>query len=219
MAAKTGQKKQEEKSGQAWAYLRVSTDGQDNDNQKLEIIRMAGERNLGAIRFIEDVCSGRKTWRERRLKEIMEQMQPGDSLLVAEISRLGRSMLEVMEILSQCADRGIHVFAAKGNWALDDSLPSKIVASVLAMAAEIERELISQRTKAALATKRAAGVVLGRPKGPGASKLDKYETEIKELIALGVPQTKIAKRFNSSLPNLRSWIKKRLEYPQVPVNS
>jgi DNA invertase Pin-like site-specific DNA recombinase len=208
MASKTGKKEPSEK-GQAWAYLRVSTDGQDNDNQKLEILRLAEERKLGAIRFVEEICSGRKAWRDRRVKEIMEQMKPGDSLLVSEISRLGRSMLEVMEILSQCADRGIHVYAAKGNWALDNSLPSKIVASVLAMAAEIERELISQRTKAALATKRAAGVVLGRPRGPGASKLDKLEAEIKEQIALGVPQTKIAKRFGSSVPNLRSWIKKR----------
>ena len=199
----------EAKPPKAWAYLRASTAGQDNDNQKLEILRLAKDRNLGAVSFVEEVCSGRKAWRDRRIKEIIDQMNPGDSLLVAEMSRLGRSMMEIMEILSQCTDRGIHVFAAKGNWALDNSLPSKIMAAVLAMAAEIERELISQRTKAALATKRASGVVLGRPRGPGASKLDKFETEIKEQIALGVPQTKIAKRFGSSVPNLRAWIKKR----------
>jgi DNA invertase Pin-like site-specific DNA recombinase len=208
MAAKKIEKERIEK-GRAWAYLRVSTDGQDNNNQRLEILRVAQERGLGAVQFVEEVVSGRKSWHDRRLRDIMDQMNPGDALLVAEISRLGRSMLEVMEILSQCAERRIHVYAAKGNWALDDSLPSKIVASVLAMAAEIERELISQRTKSALATKRAAGVVLGRPRGPGASKLDPHADEIRELISLGVPVTKIAKRFGSSVPNLRVWMKKR----------
>lgn len=208
MAAKKIEKERIE-TGRAWAYLRVSTDGQDNNNQRLEILRVAKARGLGAVQFVEDIASGRKSWHDRRMKDIMDQMGPGDALLVAEISRLGRSMLEVMEILSQCADRGIHVYAAKGNWALDDSLPSKIVASVLAMAAEIERELISQRTKSALATRRAAGVVLGRPRGPGASKLDPHADEIRELISLGVPATKIAKRYGSSVPNLRVWLKKR----------
>jgi DNA invertase Pin-like site-specific DNA recombinase len=209
-------KKNENNERRAWAYLRVSTDGQDNDNQKLEILRLAAERKLGAIQFFEEIVSGRKSWHERRLKDMVDQMTDGDALLVAEISRLGRSMLEIMEILSLCADRGIHVYAAKGDWALDNSLPSKIVASVMAMAAEIERELISQRTKSALATKRAAGVVLGRPRGPGASKLDPHTEQIRELIKLGVPITKIAGRFGSSVPNLRTWIKKR---KTIPVES
>jgi DNA invertase Pin-like site-specific DNA recombinase len=201
--------KKKEGTGQAWAYLRVSTDGQDVDNQKLEILKVAEEKGLGAVRFVEETASGRKSWRERRTFEILSQMQEGDALIVAELSRLGRSMLEVMEILSVATDRGLRVFAAKGNWSLDDSLPSKIVASVLAMAAEIEKELISQRTKAALATRKAAGVKLGRPAGPGSSKLDRHLDEINELRALGVPITKIAARFSSSVPNLRTWIKKR----------
>ncbi|OPY17024.1 MAG: putative DNA-invertase from lambdoid prophage Rac [Syntrophus sp. PtaB.Bin075] len=203
------EEKSEYGKGKAWAYLRVSTDRQDTDNQKLEILRVAEEKDLGAVRFVEETASGRKSWRERRTKEILDAMQPGDALIVAELSRLGRSMLEVMEILSQATDRGLRVYAAKGDWQLDGSLPSKIIASVLAMAAEIERELISQRTKAALATRKAAGVKLGRPTGPGSSKLDKHVDEINELIALGVPMTKIAARFGSSVPNLRIWAKKR----------
>jgi len=191
------------------AYLRVSTERQDVDNQKLEILRTATERGLGAVEFIEETASGRKSWRERRTFDLIESMQPGDALIVAELSRLGRSMLEIMEILSRAADRGLRIYAAKGNWALDDSLPSKIVASVLAMAAEIEKELISQRTKSALATRRAAGVVLGRPRGPGASKLDKHEAEIRELLALGVPITRISAKMSSSVPNMRAWIRKR----------
>jgi len=194
---------------QAWAYLRVSTEDQDVNNQKLEILRLANEKGLGAVTFIEETASGRKSWRERRTAELLDRMKPGDSLLVAELSRLGRSMLEIMEILHLATERDLRVFAAKGGWSLDGSLPSKIVAMVLAMAAEIEKELISQRTKAALATRKAAGVTLGRPKGPGASKLDKHEAEIRELITLGVPITKIAPKFSSSVPNLRAWLKKR----------
>jgi DNA invertase Pin-like site-specific DNA recombinase len=201
--------KKEGDKGQAWAYLRVSTDRQDADNQRLEILRVAGEKDLGAVRFVEETASGRKSWRERRTKEILDEMKEGDALIVSELSRLGRSMLEVMEILSQATDRGLRVYAAKGNWQLDGTLPSKIVASVLAMAAEIERELISQRTKAALATRKAAGVKLGRPTGPGSSKLDKHVDAINEMIELGVPFTKIAKKFETSVPNLRVWRKKR----------
>lgn len=204
--------KSESRARQTWAYLRVSTNGQDADNQRLEILRVAAEKDLGAVQFVEEIASGRKSWRLRRTKEILDQMEEGDALIVAELSRLGRSMLEIMEILSLATDRGLKIYAAKGNWQLDGTLPSKILASVLAMAAEIERELISQRTKAALATRRAAGVKLGRPAGPGASKLDKHLDEINELRDLGVPLTKIAKKFNSSVPNLRLWIKKR----QIP---
>ncbi|MBU2549032.1 MAG: recombinase family protein, partial [Proteobacteria bacterium] len=111
--------------------------------------------------------------------------------------------------LALLAGRRVHVFAAKGGWALDGSLQSKIVAMVLAMAAEIERDLISQRTKAALATKRAQGVRLGRPPGPGASKLDKHRDEIIELLALGVMKHRVAARFETTPTNLRHWLKKR----------
>lgn len=98
----------------------------------------------------------------------------GDVLIVSELSRLGRSMLECMEILSLASGKGIQVYAVKGNWRLDQSLQSTIVAMVFSMAAEIERELISQRTKEALRFKKAQGMTLGRPKGPGKSKLDPY---------------------------------------------
>lgn len=190
-----------------WAYLRVSTDVQDTDNQRLEVLRLAQEQRLGDPIIIEETASGRRAWRDRRIKEILDQAVKGDTLIVAELSRLGRSMLEVMEILAIAADRGLRIHAAKGKWTLDESLPSKIVATVLAMAAEIERELISQRTKAALATRRAAGVKLGRPPGPGASKLDARRGEIEELLGYGVPLTRVAQRVGSSPANLRRWLK------------
>jgi len=192
------------------AYVRVSTDGQDVENQRLEILKLANDLNLGQVKMVDEVVSGRKAWRERSIAPIIrEDLQKGDALIVAELSRLGRSMLEIMEMLSQCAQRGIRVYAAKGGWKLDGSLQSKIMAMVLAMAAEIERDLISQRTRSALATKKAQGVRLGRPTGPGKSKLDANDARIRELIALKVPQKSIAAMYDTTEANLANWMRKR----------
>ncbi|MBU2551696.1 MAG: recombinase family protein, partial [Proteobacteria bacterium] len=101
------------------AYIRVSTDRQDVDNQRLEILNLVNERGLGKAGFVEETVSGRQSWRERKLAQVIEGLAEGDNLVVAELSRLGRSMLEIMEILAVLAGRGVHVYAAKGGWALD----------------------------------------------------------------------------------------------------
>jgi len=192
------------------AYMRVSTDGQDVENQRLEILKLANDLNLGQVMMVDEVISGRKSWRERSIAAILQDdLSKGDNLIVAELSRLGRSMLEIMEMLAHCAQKGIHVYAAKGGWKLDGTLQSKIMAMVMAMAAEIERELISQRTRNALATKKALGVILGRPKGPGKSKLDENNDKIRELIGLHVPQKRIAELYSTTEGNLANWMKKR----------
>jgi len=195
--------------GKTVAYIRVSTDRQDVDNQRLEVHELVNGRGIGPVEFVDETVSGRQPWRERKLFGVIEGLSAGDNLVVAELSRLGRSMLEIMEILAGLATRKVHVFAAKGGWALDGSLQSKIVAMVLAMAAEIERDLISQRTRAALATKRAQGVRLGRPPGPGASKLDQHRDAIVELLDLGVMRHRIAARVGTTPDNLRRWLKRR----------
>ncbi|MEZ5836612.1 MAG: recombinase family protein [Geminicoccaceae bacterium] len=120
----------------------------------------------------------------------------------------GRSMLECMEILSIAAARKIHVYAIKGNWRLDETIQSKIVAMAFSMAAEIERDLISARTTEALRARKASGLPLGRPKGPGKSKLDPYRPEIETLIANGSTQRFIAKRYKTTPANLNNWLKK-----------
>lgn len=191
------------------AYIRVSTDDQDVKNQRLEILRLANEKGLGKVKFTEETVSGRKTWRDRELAQVIESLKKDDVLIVSELSRLGRSMLEIMEILSISTQRGIRVFASKGKWELDGSIQSKIIAMVLAMASEIERDLISQRTKAALATKKAAGFKLGRPSGPGKSKLDEFKEEILELVELGVTKKRIAQKIGTTVGNLHHWMKKR----------
>ncbi len=128
--------------------------------------------------------------------------------IVSELSRLGRSMLECMEILSIATDNKINVYAIKGNWQLDNSIQSKIIAMAFSMAAEIEHDLISQRTKKALRVRKAAGMKLGRPPGPGKSKLDDFKPEIEALLANGSTQKFIAKRYKTTEANLHNWMKK-----------
>ena len=118
-------------------------------------------------------------------------------------------MLECMEVLSVSMEKGINVYAVKGNWRLDTSIQSKIVAMAFSMAAEIERELISQRTKEALRARRASGAKLGRPRGPGKSKLDKHQPEIEALLANGATQRFVAERYDTTEANLHNWLKKR----------
>jgi DNA invertase Pin-like site-specific DNA recombinase len=191
------------------AYVRVSTDRQDVENQRLEILKLANEKALGQVRFVDETVSGRKSWRERAVAEVLDGMEAGDTIVVSELSRLGRSMLEIMEILSIATTKGVRVFAAKGNWVLDGTIQSKLVAMCFSMAAEIERDLISQRTRAALATRKAAGIKLGRPIGPGKSKLDSQREEVLELLRLGVTRRRVAKKFGTTEANLRHWLKRR----------
>jgi DNA invertase Pin-like site-specific DNA recombinase len=187
----------------------VSTTDQDVDKNKAAILMFANHKALGHVHFVEEAVSGRVPWRRRKMATLLDDLQAGDTLVVSELSRLGRSMLECMEILAIAAQKGINLYAVKGAWQLDDSMQSKIMAMVFAMAAEIERELISQRTKEALRVKKAAGVKLGRPPGPGKSKLDPYQLEITALLANGSTQKFIAKRYGTTAGNLHNWLKKR----------
>jgi len=189
-------------------YLRVSTEGQDLEKNRADILMLANKEDLGRVRFVEEKISGKTPWRKRKIAAVIEELQAGDALIVSELSRLGRSMLECMEILSIAAARKIHVYAIKGNWRLDETIQSKIVAMAFSMAAEIERDLISARTTEALRARKASGLPLGRPKGPGKSKLDPYRPEIEALIANGSTQRFIAKRYKTTPANLNNWLKK-----------
>lgn len=191
-----------------FAYLRVSTTEQDLAKNKADILHLANEKNLGKVTWVEETVSGRISWRKRKIADVIDKMQSGDCLLVSELSRLGRSMLECMEILSLAVQKGLRIYAVKGNWQLDNSIQSKIVAMAFAMASEIERDLISQRTKEALAARKRAGLPLGRPKGTGKSKLDAHRPEIEALLANGSTQKFIAKRYGTTEANLSRWVRK-----------
>jgi DNA invertase Pin-like site-specific DNA recombinase len=147
---------------------------------------------------------------------VLNQLQKGDVLLISEFSRLGRSMLEIMEIILFAIDKEIKMYTVKGNWQLNDTIQSKIMAMVFAMAAEIERDLISQRTKEVLRVKKANGMILGRPKGPGKSKLDIYQVEIEALLQNGSKQSFIANRYGATEATLSNWIaKNKIQRPII----
>ena len=190
------------------AYLRVSTLRQDNEKNKSDILAIANEKGLGKVEFVEDVMSGKVSWKKRQIFTVLNSLEKGDVLLISEFSRLGRSMLEIMEIILFAIEKEIKMYTVKGGWQLDETIQSKIMAMVFAMAAEIERDLISQRTKEALRVKKANGMVLGRPKGPGKSKLDVYKDEIEALINNGSTQKFIANRYGATESTLSNWIKK-----------
>ncbi|BDS15692.1 recombinase family protein [Aureispira anguillae] len=190
------------------AYLRVSTIDQDIEKNKADILHLANDKNMGKVEFVEEKISGTIPWRKRKIAPIIEQLQKGDNLIVSELSRIGRSMLEIMEVLNIAVEKGINIYAIKGNWQLDNSIQSKIMAMVFAMASEIERDLISKRTKEALQARKAAGKKLGRPKGSGKSKLDKFRPEIEALLGNGSTQKFIAERYGTTPNNLSVWLKK-----------
>jgi DNA invertase Pin-like site-specific DNA recombinase len=127
-------------------------------------------------------------------------------------------MLEIMEILSIASQRGIHIYAVKGNWRLDNSIQSKIIAMAFSMASEIERDLISQRTKEALVARKKAGMKLGRLRGVGRSKLDLYRPEIEALLSNGSTQKFIANRYGTTQANLSRWLKQHpIKRPLEPL--
>ncbi|SDE06105.1 recombinase family protein [Riemerella columbipharyngis] len=193
---------------QVIAYLRVSSEEQDLDKNKYEILNLANEKNLGKVNFIEEKISGKVHWRKRKIGNILDSLKTRDTILLNEFSRLGRSMLECMEILSIAMQKGINIYTVKGNWQLDNSIQSKIMAMVFSMASEIERDLISKRTKEALVVKKTKGIKLGRPKGIGKSKLDVYREEIEALLKNGSTKKFVASKYGTTPANLFNWLKK-----------
>lgn len=196
------------KKPKTFGYLRVSTTTQDTQKFKADILQFANEHDFGKVYFVDETASGVKNWRERKLGEIIDSLHAGDRLIVSEMSRLGRSMLEVLEILKVAKEKDVSVYALKGNWSLNGTIESKIMATMLALISEIERDFIVSRTKEALAAKKAQGIKLGRPHGPGKSKLDKYKPEIEALLKNGSSKTFIAKRYKTTPANLYNWMNK-----------
>lgn len=158
-----------------YSYIRVSTQNQSYESQKFEIDRFCNSQDMNVDVWITETASGTLRPQDRKLGRLIRKMQPGDMLLCTEISRLGRNMLMIMGVLNECAQRQIRIRTIKDRFDLSDSINSKIIAFAFALASEIERNLISQRTREALAAKKAEGVRLGRPPGPSCT----YRTYLK----------------------------------------
>ena len=191
-----------------YIYLRVSTSAQDTQNQLHGIEQYCRERGIDADVVVEDTASGSVAWNSRKIGELLSVADKGDVLLVAEVSRLARSTLQVLEILKLASERQVSVVIVKNGLTFDNSMQSKITATILGLAAEIERDFISMRTKEALAKRKASGKQLGRPSGALAKryKLDEKRSEIERYRKLGINQTAIAKLVGVSRPTLRSWL-------------
>ena len=178
-----------------YGYIRVSTDKQTVENQRFEITRFADREGLTVDGWIEETISGAKSPDKRKLGVLLKDVTEGDLILCAELSRLGRSLFMIMEILSECMEKGVRVWTIKDNYRLGDDIQSKVLAFAFGLSAEIERDLISQRTREALARKRAEGVHLGRPAGAlnKVVKLTGKEEAIRILRAEGANWAQIAR--------------------------
>jgi DNA invertase Pin-like site-specific DNA recombinase len=180
-----------------YGYIRVSSDKQTVENQRFEINNFCKREQLSIDGWIEETISGTKAYNKRQLGTLLTKIKKDDLIICAELSRLGRNLFMIMEILNICMTKEARVWTIKDNYRLGDDIQSKVLAFAFGLSAEIERNLISQRTKEALARKRAEGIILGRPKGrknsPGKYKLSGKECLIRELINAEVSQRKIAK--------------------------
>lgn len=191
------------------AYLRVSTDKQDTENQLFGIQKFAAEKNWMISQTIHDTASGAVSWRERKLAQAISELKAGDNLLVAEMSRLGRSTIDVLEVMKEATTRGINLYIVKQGLALDGSAMSKLIATMLAVFSELERDLIRSRTKEALARRRAEGLSLGRPKGKATkTKLDDQAEKIRDYINKGINKRDIARLIDCAPNTLYSWLER-----------
>ena len=180
-----------------YGYIRVSSDKQTVENQRFEVSNLCERNNLAIDGWIEETISGTKSYSKRALGTLLRRVNKDDLIICTELSRLGRNLFMIMEILNICMTKECRVWTIKDNYRLGEDIQSKVLAFAFGLSAEIERNLISQRTKEALARKKAEGIVLGRPKGRKTShearKLYGKETLIKELLKNKTSKRKIAK--------------------------
>lgn len=197
--------------GKTIGYLRVSTAGQDVQNQELEIRRYADANGLKVDKWQRVTVSSRRTTEERGLDELLARLGQGDTLIVAALDRLGRSLSEIVRVVDELMRTGVCFVAVKQGMRLNGSrdMTAKIQIAMFGLMAEIERDLISERTKSGLERARAEGKRLGRPSGLGKSRLDDRAKEIADLLGKGVSKASIAKIVGVSAPTLTHFLKTR----------
>lgn len=192
-----------------YGYIRVSSDKQTVENQRFEITNFAVGQKIQIDGWIEETISGTKNYNKRELGKLLKRVHKDDLIICAELSRLGRNLFMIMEILNLCMTKECKVWTIKDSYRLGEDIQSKVLAFAFGLSAEIERNLISQRTKEALARKRAEGVILGRPKGRKSSKvkLSGKEEVIRTLLQRKVSKSEIARIFGVHRMTVDSFIK------------
>jgi putative DNA-invertase from lambdoid prophage Rac len=196
-------------SKMVYAYIRVSTDKQTTENQRFEILKFAAARNITISKWVDETISSRKELKDRSFGSLLNKLKPQDTLIISEISRMGRNLMQIMGILNQCMEKQVIVYAIKEGYELGDNINSKVLAFAFGLSAEIERTLISQRIKEALARKKSEGFKLGRPIGSKKRhlKLAKHDQFIKDHIYLGTKQVQIAKMLKVHRHTVKEYIK------------
>ncbi len=193
-----------------YGYIRVSTDQQSTSNQKFEINRYASSHNIQIDKWVEETISSRKPLNKRKLGSLLAELKDGDILISTEISRLGRSLLEVMGILQHCLAQNCQIWTLKEHYKLGSDIASKVLAFCFGLSAEIERQLISERTKMSLDKLKSQGKHLGRPFGAKSKslKLSKNTKRVKDLMAKGLPKAQIARLLGVDKLTLYRFLKK-----------
>jgi len=194
-----------------YAYIRVSTDKQTTENQQFELLKFADQKTIHIDEWIHETVSGTKKYTDRTLGPLIQQLTPQDTLIVTELSRLGRSLMEVMSILNILMEKQVRVLSVKEGYELGDNINSKVLAFAFSLSAEIERNMISARTKEALARKKSEGKKLGRPQGSLSkqTKLTGKEEEIRGLLEKKVAVTAIARIMGVHRLTMANFIKSR----------
>ncbi len=194
-----------------YAYLRVSTEGQEVDNQRLAILEYCQRQQIQIDEFIEVKLSSKRSTKERRIDELLYRLEKSDTLIVSELSRLGRSLGQMVTLVDTLRNNDVRLLAIKeGIDTSKNDITTKTQIAMFGLFSEIERDLISQRTIEGLARAKRDGKKLGRPKGTlGRSKLDGKEVEIKQLLEKGINKTAIAKLMDVSRPTLLNFVKTR----------
>lgn len=182
------------------AYLRVSTGKQNPENQREEIKRFAEEKNITIDQWVIETASGKLAPQKRKLGRVLRRMKKGDTLIVSEISRLSRSLTEIMTIMGQCLEKEISIYTTKERYTFDNSINSKVLCFAFGLVAEIERNLISMRTKEALAVKKAEGVRLGRRPGSNVKieLIEQNEERIARMLDSGMSITQMCRKIGIS---------------------
>lgn len=196
-----------------YGYIRVSTDKQNTENQKYEIEQYAIRNNIKIDKWVTEIISSTKDLKDRKLGKLLKKINQEDIIITTELSRLGRNLLQVMSILHNCMDVGCQVWTIKDNYKLGADIQSKVLAFAFGLSAEIERNLISQRTKEALARLKAEGRILGSPKGSKnkSHKLDGKKEQIKHLLEKDIPKTQIAKILKINRTTLYRFIENKIQ--------
>ncbi len=198
-----------------YGYIRVSSDKQTVENQRFEIVKYCEQEHVAINGWIEETVSGTEQYTRRRLGKLLRKMKQGDLIVCSELSRLGRTLYMIMEILSMCMKRGCRVWTIKEGYRLGDDIQSKVLAFAFGLSAEIERNLISERTREALARLKAEGKHIGRPKGSNtrqsAHLLYRHDRFIRQALRSGLSNKEIRDQLHCSRSTLHRYITRFIE--------